>query len=122
MAKKRAPKVHKDIAVLHSPTDDGLGARIVRFKDGAVYAGEIRPARDGEPVNHHELIRLKPVQENSRVCEVEVLHTPQHVPEARPNDGPARVSNASYRRNWNTVFGPPAKKKAPTNGGDFTLN
>jgi hypothetical protein len=105
---KRAPK---DIAILSGPTDDGQGAKVVRIREGGnVSAGEIRPVREGEPLNQSELVRLHPLDPQKRVCAVEVLHAPQ-VPEQvaeqsrKASSGPARVSNAKYRRNWNVIFG-----------------
>ena len=124
MAKPRKQKPPKDIAILHGPTEDGEGARMLRFKEGAVYAGEVRPVREGQSVEHHELVRLKPVREHSPVCEVEVLHAPKPAPATDGDDkrrsahGPARVSNQTYRRNWNTVFGS-KQKRTP---GDWSVN
>ena len=48
----------KDVAVLCGPTDDGKGAKILRAREGALEAGEIRPVKDGQPVNQGELVRL----------------------------------------------------------------
>jgi hypothetical protein len=96
----------KDIAILHGPTEDGEGARMLRFREGAVYAGEVRPVREGQSVEHHELVRLKPLEPESPICEVEVLHAPEthRLPE-RKSTGPARVATDGYRRNWGAIFG-----------------
>jgi hypothetical protein len=116
---KRAPKAHKpkDIAILHGPTEDGEGARLLRLKGGEVWSGEIRPAREGQPVDQHELVRLRPLHPNLPVCEVEVLHAPKPS-EARASSGPARVSNARYRENWSDVFGGGRRKARP----DWSVN
>ena len=56
--------------------------------------------------------RLKPLHEGAPVCEVEVLHAPERPArpaDAKPVQGPARVSTDSYRKGWSAVFG--AKKK-----------
>ena len=110
----------RDVALLHGPTEDGKGTRMLRFKEGNVYAGEVRPVREGEPITS-ELVRLRPMHKEIPVCEVEVLHAPEAAAETRESDGPARVSSASYRRNWNAIFGAQPKKRAPT-GGDFSVN
>lgn len=113
---KPAPRAPKDIAILHGPTEDGQGARVLRFKEGNVYAGEVRPVREGQSVANQELVRLRPLDSNVPVCEVEVLHAPQTrpAPEAesgaqpeakRKGSGPARVTSAGYRRNWGAIFG-----------------
>jgi len=121
----------KDIAILSGPTEDGQGARVVRIRDGGeVSAGEIRPVREGEPINQSELVRLHPLDANKRVCAVEVLHAPhpstdaaaQTKREAKPDSkrsaGPVRVSNAKYRQNWNVIFG----SKDSASDGDWSLN
>lgn len=116
MKKKRARPVPKDLALLHGPTEDGEGARVLRLKDGELYAGEVRPVRQGQPVNEQELVRLKPIEGRPALCEVEVLHQPKDDKPKSP--GPARVATESYRRNWNAVFGASTKKVRP----DYSLN
>jgi hypothetical protein len=122
MPKQPTRPLPKDIAVLHGPTEDGEGARMLRFKEGSVYAGEVRPAREGQPLDNRELVRLRPMHPNYPVCEVEVLHAPATEPATpRPSGGPARVSNRSYRRNWNAIFGGTGKRK-PSGSDDWSVN
>lgn len=104
----KARALPQDVALVSGPTEDGQGARVLRFKEGAVFAGEVRPVREGQPIEHHELVRLRPLHERVPLCEVEVLHAP--AASGRGN-GPARVATDSYRRNWGAVFGAPAGKK-----------
>jgi len=117
---KRKPQ---DLAFLQGPTEDGKGARVLRLRDGELSAGEIRPAKEGEPLADRELVRLTPLQEGAPVCEVEVLHTPasrtpsEPPAEAAGKPGPARVSSESYRKNWSAVFGAGNKRKR-----DFSVN
>jgi hypothetical protein len=121
----------KDIAILSGPTEDGLGARVVRIREGGdVSAGEIRPVRDGEPINQSELVRLHPLDAQKRVCAVEVLHAPPAkaaapTAEAAPSEpkrasgaGPVRVSNEKYRQNWSVIFGSSDKPS----DSDWSLN
>lgn len=124
---KQSPESPKDIAILSGPTEDGQGARVVRIRKGEVSAGEIRPVREGEPINQSELVRLHPLDANKRVCAIEVLHAPAHSdnqaqneaqPEAKRGAGPVRVSNEKYRQNWNIIFG---SKDSPKDG-DWSLN
>jgi hypothetical protein len=114
--KKPAP----DFAILGGPTEDGEGTHLVRFRDGAVTAGEIRPVKDGEPVRHRELVRLHPVDGERGVMRVETLHAPEALPErseaAPPRSRPARVSNERYRKNYEAIF-EAAKKR-----GDWSVN
>lgn len=114
--KARPVPVPKDVALLHGPTEDGEGARVLRLKDGELYAGEVRPVREGQPVNEHELVRLRPIEGRPALCEVEVVHQPKDDKSKSP--GPARVATESYRRNWNAVFGAANKKQRP----DYSLN
>lgn len=123
---KRPPApAPKDIAILSGPTDDGQGAKVLRIREGDVSAGEIRPVRDGEPVNQSEVVRLHPLDPGQRVCAVEVLHAPakpakaQQEQEARGSAGPARVSNARYRQNWSAIFEREGGKKGDS---DWSVN
>jgi hypothetical protein len=104
----------KDLAILGGPTEDGLGARIVRIRDGNLSAGEIRPVKEGEPVTHNELVRLRPLDAEQRVCEVEVLHAPQASNSDTPISRRARVSTASYRKNWSAIFEAKHKRRNKT--------
>lgn len=111
--RKRKPR---DLAILQGPTEDGQGARVLRLKDGAISAGEIRPAREGEPITDRELVRLKPLEQGGPVCEVEVLHDPaQAGAQTKAGPGPAQVATDSYRKNWSTVFGGKRKR-------DYSVN
>lgn len=110
---RRARQLPDDVALLHGPTEDGEGARVLRLRKGELYAGEVRPAREGQPIDQHEVVRLKPLGPgmDARLCEVEVLHSPptRKEPEGAPSrrsQGPVRVATPSYRRNWGQVFGP----------------
>jgi hypothetical protein len=121
----RAP-APKDIAIVSGPTDDGQGAKVLRIREGDVSAGEIRPVRDGEPVNQSEVVRLHPLDPTQRVCAVEVLHAPakpakgaKDEPETRGSAGPARVSNARYRQNWSAIFEREGSKKGDS---DWSVN
>lgn len=116
------PKKAKDIALVHGPTEDGEGAKILRYRDGELSAGEVRPLREGQSIHDRELVRLKPVA-GGPVCEVEVVHTTAD--RSRQGSGPARVSNDAYRRNWSQVFSRPkasAKGRRKKAEPDLNLN
>jgi hypothetical protein len=103
---RQSEPLPKDIAILHGPTEDGEGARMLRFKEGTLYAGEVRPVREGQSVEHSELVRLRPLDHDLPLCEVEVLHAPEaRKAQTRPGNGPARFTTDGYRRNWGAVFG-----------------
>lgn len=101
MAKSPAGKKPKDVALLQGPTEDGEGARIVRFRDGVVSAGEVRPVKEGQSLNQQELLRLTPLKGAPALCEVEVLHEPAP---SKGKSGPAQVATDTYRRNWSQIF------------------
>jgi len=107
----------QDMALLHSPTEDGKGARILRYRDGTLSAGEVRPVEEGKPLaGDGELVKLTPRAEAPNLCDVEVLHQPAAAASTRKQGhGPARVSNDTYRKNWNQVFSRRGEKVA---GGD----
>ena len=133
MAKSTADKLKtQDVALLQGPTDDGKGARILRYRDGTLSAGEVRPVQEGKPIaGEGELVKLTPRAEVPSLCDVEVLHQPQPASKRKQGHGPARVSNDTFRKNWNQVFArrvdkaasenekarPAAKRKA-----DYSLN
>lgn len=106
-SRARKPKPAPDFAILGGPTDDGQGTHLVRFRDGEISAGEIRPVKEGEPVTHRELVRLHPLEGDQRVVRVETLHEPARAPKSRP----ARVSNERYRKNYDAIFDAKRGKK-----------
>ena len=114
----------RDVALLYAPTDDGKGARVVRARDGALETGEVRPVKDGQPINQGELVRLLPREGTPAICDVEVLHAspaseePSASPEALPRGRPAQVANDDYRTNWDRTFGASARRTK----GDRSLN
>jgi hypothetical protein len=101
-----------DFAILGGPTEDGEGTHLVRIRDGAISAGEIRPVKEGEPVTHRELVRLHPLDPERRVMRVETLHAPAPSPPQNTSlSRPARVSNDRYRKNYDAIFDPKRAKK-----------
>jgi hypothetical protein len=116
----------KDVALLYAPTDDGKGARILRSRNGNIEAGEVRPAKDGQPLQGAELVRLEPRADASCLCDVHVLHAgersdasaPVPAPAVEPNGRPAQVATDDYRLNWDRVFGAAKRPKKP----DTSLN
>jgi hypothetical protein len=97
----------RDVALLYAPTDDGKGARILRSRDGNLEAGEVRPIKDGQPLQGGELVRLEPRTDAPCVCDVHVLHEAPRAAATSPAapSGPAQVATDDYRLNWDRVFG-----------------
>jgi hypothetical protein len=107
----------RDVALLYAPTDDGKGARVVRTRHGGLETGEVRPVKDGQPINRGELVRLLPREGTPAVCDVEVLHAAgeeakaeQDTPVA-PRGRPAQVASDHYRTNWDRTFGAARRPK-----------
>jgi hypothetical protein len=103
----------QDVALLYAPTDDGKGARILRSRNGNLEAGEVRPAKEGQPLQGGDLVKLEPRAEAPCICDVQVLHesrprdsnAPSPVPSVEPTGRPAQVATEGYRLNWDRVFG-----------------
>jgi hypothetical protein len=106
----------RDVALLYAPTDDGKGARILRSRDGNLEAGEVRPVKDGQPLQGGELVRLEPRTDAPCVCDVHVLHEGPRSDAASPATptGPAQVATDDYRLNWDRVFGSGERPKRDT--------
>jgi hypothetical protein len=138
MAENDSRQPDEDVALLYAPTDDGVGARILRARNGSIETGEIRPAKEGQPLNRGELVRLKPRAETSCVCDVEVLYRTPSPPtpggdaagaapeKTGPNkanaekaeaskSGPAQVATERYRDNWDRTFGSTGRRRSTLN-------
>ncbi|HEX7602378.1 MAG TPA: hypothetical protein VF316_12270, partial [Polyangiaceae bacterium] len=87
-----------DIALVTGPTEDGEGVRVVRFRDDAVSAGEIRPIAEGKPLAEGaEIVRLKPRSgTEAPAFDVERIYKREAAP-ARAAKGPAKVATPAYR-------------------------
>lgn len=98
------PKKPEDVVLVHSPTEDGKGARVIRLREERVEAGEVRPLEEGKPIAG-EVVKLQPRDESGRVCDVEtVVAAPKREP--RPTSkGPAQIASDDYRDNWGRIFG-----------------
>jgi len=108
----------RDVALLYAPTEDGKGARVLRAREGGVETGEVRPVRDGQPLQQGELVRLSPRAEAPCLYDVEVLHDTAAEPK-QPADAatessrgrPAQVASDDYRMNWDRIFGAAGRSK-----------
>jgi len=130
-------RASQDVALLYAPTEDGTGARVLRARNGTIETGEVRPAKEGQPFNNGELVRLKPRSGSPSVCDVEVIYRGAPLPGAAPvsgatpaqgasesagssrapqasgpaRGGPAQVATESYRDNWDRIFGSAAARR-----------
>ena len=125
--KKRASL---DVAFLYAPTADGKGARVLRARDGSLESGEVRPVKDGQPINRGEVVKLTPRAGAPCLCDVEVLHAQAPtdspgqaaasddaaaLPTGEASAGPAQVATEDYRMNWDRIFGRRLKRDSSLN-------
>ena len=105
----------EDVVLLHGPTENGDGIRVIRKRDEAIELGELRPMREGQPI-HGDVVRLTQREEHALLFDCEVL-----VPTAKPKEaaaapspaepeptshkGPPRVTSDAYRGGWDLIFG-----------------
>ena len=83
----------------------------LRRRGGRVEAACMRPVVEGKPlVGDGEIVKLSPHEDNGHLCDVEVLYDPPR--SARDRAGPARVTSAAYRDNWDSIFGTPSGQLA----------
>jgi hypothetical protein len=98
MEKEKEP----DVVLLHGPTEDGEGARVLRARRGAVEAGEVRPLKEGKPLGEGEVVTLHPRPGAPCVCDVKVDYAPAP---KRGSSGPPQVASSAYRDHWERIFG-----------------
>jgi hypothetical protein len=104
-----------DVVLMHGPTDDGEGARVLRARPGRIDAGEVRPMTEGRPLAAGgEVVRLErragamPVFDVRVECAIPATRAlgPAADRAAPPQSGPAQVATPAYRANWDHTFGP----------------
>ena len=106
-----------DVVLLHSPTEDGAGVRVLRARPGTIEAGEVRPIREGAPIQGGEVVKLRARDDAPWVCDVDVLHSADAspAPTSARNGGPAQVASRAYRDQWDHIFGPNAHERKQLN-------
>jgi len=102
----------EDVVLLHSPTEDGKGAHVLRKRLGRVEVGQVRAVEHGKPL-HGDLVRLVPREGSPLLYDVkvELAAAEAEREEARPRaarrerGGPPRVASSAYRSGWDSTFG-----------------
>jgi hypothetical protein len=98
-----------DVVLLHGPTDDGEGARVLRARGAQVEVGEVRPLREGRSLAPRtEVVRLTPRSEAPNLFDVHVEHAvdSQAGSPSSATAGPPQVATRAYRESWERTFGP----------------
>jgi hypothetical protein len=101
-------KASEDVLFLHSRTEDGEGARVVRARNGRLEAGEVRPLAEGKPI-HGEVVSLTPRADQPWLCDVKVTMDARA---AASREKPAQVASSAYRESWDRIFGEKAREEA----------
>jgi hypothetical protein len=112
----------RDLVVLNGPTSDGEGVRVVRLREESVEVGEMRALKEGVPIGTGDVVKLHAREGSPLVWDVEVQYSGsgKSKPQTSGHAGPARVSNAAYRKNWDSIFGrseDDSDEKADTESG-----
>jgi hypothetical protein len=99
---------HFDVVMMHGPTEDGGGSKVLRARPGRIEAGEVRPVTEGRPLMPGgEVVHLEARTDAKGLFDV---HVDYKVP-AKPADtapahgGPAQVATTAYRESWDRTFG-----------------
>jgi hypothetical protein len=109
-SESEASVAEHDIVLVHGRTDDGQGIKALRSRPGRLEAAEIRPIKEGQPLHSGELVSMNEREGSPLLWDVEVLHRVQGEAGEAQNAGPPQVTSASYRRNWDEVFGATKKR------------
>ncbi len=119
--------------LVHGPTPDGEGVRVLRKQGETLSAGEVRPVKEGKPLSG-EMVRMHAREGQPHLYDVEVLHEGPKRPAAssakasseppgvanlpastaRTRRGPAQVSSDAYRAGWTSIWGGRTRKGDPT--------
>ncbi len=99
-----------DVVMLHGPTEDGAGSKVLRARPGRIEAGEVRPMVEGKAlVPGGEVVRLERRPDATGLFDVRVDYkVPEKADVAASTPsltGPAQVATPAYRDSWDRTFG-----------------
>jgi len=121
-AGRPAPASGSDVVLIHGPTEDQKGLRVLRAREQGIEVGEVRPLQEGKPLAG-EIVKLRPRQGQPRICDVETQLSESELERARGtarprlgHAGPPRVSSDAYRANWDAIY------RSPSTPGSGELN
>ncbi len=98
------PEDHDVVLLTGSRTEDGEGVHALRARPNKLELAEIRPLKEGKPLNEGELISLHAREESPALYDVKVEYA-----KGKEHAGPVRVTTSSYRQGWEAIF---SKKKS----------
>lgn len=109
-----------DVVLLHGKTSDGEGASVIRMRPGRLEAGEVRPLKEGRPIQGGgQVVRLAPRSGTTNLYDVNVQYEAPlakagaGADAAAPTAGPAQVATTAYRESWERTFGSQHAKSLP---------
>lgn len=121
-ASTQAASGDHDVVLIHGPTEDLKGLRVLRARDQTLEVGEMRPVQEGKPLSG-EIVKLRPRAGSPRICDVETQLSREELDRARGvaapslgHAGPARVTSDAYRSNWDAIY------RSPGSNGSGELN
>jgi hypothetical protein len=110
-AKVSEDKKKTDVLFVGPRTEDGEGHKVLRKRDESLEVGELRDVKEGKPI-HGELVKLTPREGEDRTFDVDVLHAKKDTGASdTARKGPAKVTTAAYRDNYDQIFA--SKKSKP---------
>ncbi len=107
---KDGPSNERDLIYIGGATERGDAYQILRATRQGLEVGELRPTKEGEPVQG-ELVRLTKLPQSDRLFEAEVLLPDPR--DKRHGHGPPQVATEAWRNNWEAIFGSRTKTELP---------
>ena len=100
----KADDANMDVALVHSPTSDGEGLRIIRKRGDELSVGEVRPLEEGKPIQG-DVVELSRRPEHPALFDVKtVLRTPGG------ESARSRAATNDYRDGWDALWGKKKKR------------
>ena len=98
-----------DVVMLHGPTEDGGGSKVLRARPGRVETGEVRPMVEGKPLTPGgEVVHLERRADAKGLFDVRVDYKVPEKTDASASapslTGPAQVATRAYRESWDRTF------------------
>lgn len=113
--KVELPEDHDVVLLTGGRSEDGEGLTAIRSRPSKLEIAELRPMKEGKPLNGQELISLHHRQGSPMLWDVKVEH--RGADGTAAHAGPARVTSTSYRKGWDKIFSGEKKKGITVKSG-----
>ncbi len=109
-----SPEAPRDLLLVGDRVEQTGGYRVLRQREDRLEVGELRTIQEGQPLSG-DVVRLHPTPSHERVFECETLLSTEEATGAKEplcgtRQGPRQVATATYRKNWESIFGALAKQ------------